>query len=160
MMYKVIGGDQKEYGPVSAEQLRQWIAQGRVDGRTHVLAEGATQWKLISELPEFSVPPVSGQIPQASAPAGGTNGLAITAFVLSLTTLLCACVPFGLLSLILAWIARSQLKSRPGQEGKGLTTAAIIISIVGILIWIGIGILAACGVFADMLPEGMDKYNM
>ena len=27
--YIIIGGDGKEYGPVSGEQLRQWIADGR-----------------------------------------------------------------------------------------------------------------------------------
>jgi len=26
-MYKIIGADQKEYGPVSADQLRQWLGQ-------------------------------------------------------------------------------------------------------------------------------------
>ena len=31
-MYKIIGADQKEYGPVSIEQLRLWITEGRVDG--------------------------------------------------------------------------------------------------------------------------------
>ena len=29
-MYKIIGGDQKEYGPVTAEQLRLWVTEGRV----------------------------------------------------------------------------------------------------------------------------------
>ena len=30
-MYKIIGGDQKEYGPIGAEQIRQWIAEGRTE---------------------------------------------------------------------------------------------------------------------------------
>jgi hypothetical protein len=29
-VYHVIGSDQKEYGPVSAAQIRQWFAEGRL----------------------------------------------------------------------------------------------------------------------------------
>jgi hypothetical protein len=39
-MYKIIGGDGKEYGPISAEQIRQWVAQGRANGQTKVQKEG------------------------------------------------------------------------------------------------------------------------
>ncbi len=53
-MYKIIGADQKEYGPVSAEQLRQWLAEGRVNALTQVLPEGATEWKALGDLPEFA----------------------------------------------------------------------------------------------------------
>ncbi len=40
-MYKIIGADGKEYGPVTAEQLKQWIADGRVNGNTMGLTAGA-----------------------------------------------------------------------------------------------------------------------
>ena len=53
-MYKIIGADQKEYGPVSAEQLRQWLAEGRVNVQTQVLPEGATEWTTLGRLPEFA----------------------------------------------------------------------------------------------------------
>jgi uncharacterized membrane protein len=53
-MYKIIGADQKEYGPVSADELREWIAQGRANGQTAVKLEGATDWKPISSYPEFT----------------------------------------------------------------------------------------------------------
>jgi hypothetical protein len=53
-MYKIIGADQKEYGPVTAEQLRQWIAQGRTTGQTRTQMEGSTGWKPLSEFPEFA----------------------------------------------------------------------------------------------------------
>ena len=48
-MYKIIGADQKEYGPVSAEQLRQWIAEGRVNGQTKVQAADATEWQTMAD---------------------------------------------------------------------------------------------------------------
>ena len=53
-MYKIIGADQKEYGPITADQLRQWISEGRVNANTKVQAEGAGVWKSVSELPEFA----------------------------------------------------------------------------------------------------------
>lgn len=53
-MYKIIGADQKEYGPISADQLRQWIAQGRANANTMVQAEGGTEWKPLSAFPEFA----------------------------------------------------------------------------------------------------------
>ncbi len=53
-MYKIIGGDQKEYGPVSADQLRAWIAEGRVNAQTRVQPDGSTDWVALGTLPEFT----------------------------------------------------------------------------------------------------------
>ncbi len=53
-MYKIIGGDQKEYGPVTGEQLRQWFTEGRINGQTSILPDGASQWTPFSALPEFA----------------------------------------------------------------------------------------------------------
>jgi len=69
-MYTIIGGDQKEYGPVTEEQLRLWIAEGRVNAQTTVRTEGTTEWRPLADLPEFteSVRPMSAG---ASAAAAG-----------------------------------------------------------------------------------------
>ena len=66
-MYKIIGADGKEYGPISAEQLRQWIAEGRANGQTRVLLEGTADWKTLAEIPEFAA--------ILSAPAPNTSTL-------------------------------------------------------------------------------------
>ena len=52
-MYRIIGADGREYGPITADQLRQWIAEGRANAQTKVLLEGTTEWKTLGELPEF-----------------------------------------------------------------------------------------------------------
>ncbi len=52
-MYKIIGADGQQYGPVTAEQLRLWIAEGRLNARSLIQAEGATEWKPLSACPEF-----------------------------------------------------------------------------------------------------------
>jgi len=64
-MYKIIGGDGREYGPVTVEQLRQWLREGRANAQTQVLAPGATTWQRLGDVPEFNaapppVPPVAG----------------------------------------------------------------------------------------------------
>jgi TM2 domain-containing membrane protein YozV len=56
-MYKIIGGDGKEYGPVTAEQIRTWLREGRSTLQTLVQPEGTADWKPLSSLPEFGVPP-------------------------------------------------------------------------------------------------------
>lgn len=67
-MLRIIGGDGRQYGPVTAEQLRHWITEGRANGQTLVQLDGALDWKTLSSLPEFAgipcaagVPPIIGQ---------------------------------------------------------------------------------------------------
>ena len=66
-MYKIIGADLQEYGPSSAEELRQWVREGRADGRTLVRAEGTTEWKPLASFPELAEAlaesPLAGQSP-------------------------------------------------------------------------------------------------
>jgi uncharacterized membrane protein len=52
--YKVIGGDLKQYGPVSAEDLRKWIADGRLNAMSLVQVHGDVEWKPLSSFPEFA----------------------------------------------------------------------------------------------------------
>ena len=69
-MYKIIGADGKEYGPVTAEQLRQWITEGRANAQTRVQADGETEWKTMGELPEFasSLSAAAGSHPSINPP--------------------------------------------------------------------------------------------
>jgi hypothetical protein len=53
-MYKILGADHKEYGPVSVDQIRQWIAESRANGNTLVQAQGSVDWRPLSSLPEFA----------------------------------------------------------------------------------------------------------
>lgn len=52
-MYKIIGGDQKEYGPVSFDQLCQWVGDNRANAQTRVQREGG-EWVPMGSLPEFA----------------------------------------------------------------------------------------------------------
>ena len=52
--YKIIGGDLKQYGPVSADDVRKWIAEGRLNAQSLVQVYGDIEWKQLSEFPEFA----------------------------------------------------------------------------------------------------------
>ncbi len=67
-MFKIIGTDGKQYGPISADQLRSWIAEGRANSSTLVQSEGSTDWKPLSSFPEFGSQPAPTPLGQYSAP--------------------------------------------------------------------------------------------
>ena len=53
-MYKIIGGDHKQYGPISAEDVHKWIAEGRLNAQSLAQAPGDIEWKQLSAFPEFA----------------------------------------------------------------------------------------------------------
>jgi hypothetical protein len=53
-MFKMIGGDGREYGPISPEQLRDWVLEQRANGQTLVQREGSTGWLPLASFPEFA----------------------------------------------------------------------------------------------------------
>ena len=70
-MYRIIGKDGQQYGPVSADQLRAWLAENRANAQTPVQAEGTQEWKPLASFPEFAAdlkpPPLSTAPPPAIA---------------------------------------------------------------------------------------------
>lgn len=147
-MYKIIGTDGKEYGPVSLEQLRQWRDEGRINQDTRVLAEGETDWKKLGALPAFTSQPsapangLPDQIPgfrPMSAQPRRVNSYAIAGLVLGLISLplafCCAGVPFNLLGIVFSAIALTQIKDQPEvYSGRGIAIGGIVSAILG-LIW-------------------------
>jgi hypothetical protein len=53
-MYKIIGGDGKEYGPVTELELNKWIAEGRLSAQSLAQAEGDAQFRPLATFPEFA----------------------------------------------------------------------------------------------------------
>ena len=53
-MFKIIGGDGKEYGPVSDADVRQWIAEGRLSAESRVKAESDAEFRALAQFPEFA----------------------------------------------------------------------------------------------------------
>jgi Domain of unknown function (DUF4190)/GYF domain 2 len=138
-MYKIIGADGREYGPVTAEQLRRWIAEGRANAQTRVLAEGSLEWKPLGTLVEFAGPFAPAAIPALSAGiVRKTNGFATSGMIfgiLSWTFCCCYGVPLNILGIIFSAIALSQINRHPEvYEGRGLAIAGLAISIASLVI--------------------------
>jgi len=140
-MYKIIGTDGREYGPVSGVQLRQWIAEGRVESRTPVFVDGAKEWNFVGLLPEFAncfalaTPPVvlsPGVLRQTSSFA--TTGLICG--ILSWVLFCCCCgFPFNLLGLVFSLIGLSQINRHPElYKGRGPAVAGLVLSLSSLLL--------------------------
>ena len=141
-MYKIIGTDGREYGQITAEQIRQWITEGRIERQTPVFVDGAKDWNFVGLLPEFAncfatttpsviTPPVQPR---------KTNSFATAGLVCSiLAWIICCCgFPFNLLGLVFSLIALSQISRHPGlYEGRGLAIAGLILSIASLLLTFG-----------------------
>ena len=52
--YTIIGGDQKEYGLVSLEDMCKWIAEGRLNAQSLAKAEGDPEFRPLAGFPEFA----------------------------------------------------------------------------------------------------------
>ena len=107
-MFKIIGADGQHYGPVSVEQLRQWIAEGRANAQTQAQAEGSTEWKPLGQFPEFatSFPP-----PAVPPSVGGPPRPQVSNYLVPaiLCTVFC-CLPFGIPAIIFAAQVNSKLQ--------------------------------------------------
>ena len=75
--YTIIGGDQKPYSSVTADDIRRWIADGRLNAQSLAKEENDTEWRPLSAFPEFadalaasSVPPPPFSSPVAVASDG------------------------------------------------------------------------------------------
>lgn len=90
-MYRIIGSDGQPYGPVTTEQLRQWINEGRVNGKTQVQAEGTDHWQPLAAMPEFapvfgghgSAPPLTPSLRPAPSTTPSLDPDALVAEVLA-----------------------------------------------------------------------------
>jgi hypothetical protein len=149
-IYKIIGEDGKEYGPATPEQIRQWIAEGRVEHRTPIFVDGAKDWNFVGLLPEFAgLFTVTGTPPPPIAPpARGTgtagrmaktNSYAQAGMIFGILSVTCCCgFPFGILGLVFSLIGLSQINANPQlHEGRAMAIAGLILSIVSLLLGAG-----------------------
>jgi hypothetical protein len=157
-MYKIIGADQVEYGPVTAGELGDWIAQGRANAASLVWTEGFTEWKPLGAIPEFAAALGSAtRTPQIIGPniarKPQTNSLAVTGLILGLLSVLtfwcCFTLILALVGLVFSGVGLSQINKSGGQQtGRGLAIAGIILSAIGLIM--GLVTLALFGVVSAM----------
>jgi Domain of unknown function (DUF4190)/GYF domain 2 len=140
-MYKIVGADGRQYGPVNEDQIRRWIAEGRANAQTQVLAEDAMQWRSLGTLPEYAAAFGPQVPPSISAISGShlrtTNSFATWGMIFGILALVCCCFKLLLatLGLIFSLIGLSQINSRPDlYEGRGFAIAGIVLSGLSLLL--------------------------
>ncbi len=163
-MYTIVGGNQQPYGPVEADLIRAWVAEGRANANT-IAKAGDGAWKPLRTFPEFAdlfpnvasitagpaapptldtaTPPPFGGTPTSAAPSFNQglpqmHTLSVVGLVCSCLGLLpCCCLPFSLVGLICSVIGYKQLdKAREGEfsTSKSLPLIGIWVGAAGLLL--------------------------
>jgi len=143
-MYKIIGADGREYGPITADQLGQWIRDGRANAQTLVQTEGGTEWKPLGLFPEFATTTAaSGATPPPLAPPTTPPSQVPNYLVPAILSTVCCCLPFGVVAIIFAAQVNSKLQAGdiPGameasQKAKTWCWVAFACGIIVTLLWL------------------------
>jgi hypothetical protein len=177
-MYRVVGADRREYGPVSRETILEWIGQGRANSQTIAkFADGP--WKPLGTFDEFKtalgvtgVPPALG-----TSPIAGTTPSAQTAYTTStpplsttasgpretnvcsviglVVPLVCCCCPFiaPVIGIVFSLIGLSQIRANPNKysTSDALPKIGLAVAIVILILHIVLRILDAS--IARYLPK-------
>src|ERR1051325_6631789 len=74
--YKMIGGDGREYGPVTLAELLAWLREGRIVPATQVWRSDADRWQPAANFEELEVelaqlPPLPGALPSTGLVTAG-----------------------------------------------------------------------------------------
>lgn len=160
MNYYIIGGDGKQYGPVTEADVRQWIAEGRLNGRSMAKAESDADFRPLSAFSEFASavgapPPISGMAPMSrlsETDEGRQEALrrvGAPAVALIVTAIL------NLITMVACWIVLTMFRSallglyagQPeyDQIAKALQSANSPLSIGGDILGIVLSVLILVG---------------
>jgi len=148
--YKIKGTDGAEYGPVSTEELQQWIAQNRCTRESRVEVDGSGEWVPLATLSgfqaAFAAPPpvpvqgdggVSTVIPYKNAPA-------LIAYYVGVFCIVCPpllCFP----AIVLGVIGLRRVKENPEVKGTAHAWIGILSGSFFLLLSIVVGVLIAIG---------------
>jgi hypothetical protein len=125
--YTIIGGDKKEYGPVSAAEVRQWLAEGRLDRNSLMRQENDTEWRPLSTFLEFApaAAPQPPNPPSLYAPA--RPGMAPEAAAAAVKGPAIALIVIGALSVLLAlWSTADDLFFPASLEQTMATMSSLL----------------------------------
>ncbi len=66
-MFTILGADGKEYGPVAAAKITEWITGGRANLQTQARRAGETEWKTLGDFVEFNPAATPPPLPTGSS---------------------------------------------------------------------------------------------
>ncbi len=160
----IIGDDGGEYGPVSEDEIRNWISDRRVDAETRVRQGNDGSWKRAAEYPEFAAALI------ASAPALGpgrateertppASGYATASLICGLLTLptSCCCPVAAIPGVVCGIVALRKIAAAPDRHGGRKSAVwGIALSVIGVMVFVG---LHLAGVALDGFLEGWGLGN-
>jgi preprotein translocase subunit YajC len=156
--YTIIGGDQKPYSSVTADDIRRWIGDSRLNGQSLAKEENDTEWRPLSAFPEFadvlaasSAPPPPFSSPTTAAsdghdaalqlvkgPAIGLKVTAILGLVLVAAGLVMNIMTLGGFQIFPQQINDPQMQKLLSSLSGGLGIVQNIIGgVVGVIVLIG-----------------------
>ena len=149
--------NKEKYGPVGEEELKQWIADGRLGGDDLVVQPGMAEWVKVSTVPEFAglaSDSTAGHVPSQPRPSYEPHrgGAILTLGIIGLP-LSCCCL--GLVFGIIAWVMGSgDMKKIDAAlmdpTGRGMTQAGMILGIIATILS---GILIVLNVIGAAVGE-------
>ena len=138
-MYTILGPNQKEYGPATAEEVQRWLFEHRVRGDTMVRKEGSAGWQRLASFPEFASAlagiPLTFPTATPLLPEQRTNSMATSGLVLSCIGLICCggCLPIAVLGVVFSIFGLTEANRDPAQVGKGVAIAGLVIGLISLL---------------------------
>jgi hypothetical protein len=138
-MYRVVGVDNREYGPIPAETVREWIQQGRANSETIARLEDGGAWKPLRTFDEFRDLLGLPRIPAGAPPEFSTfnagpksNSLATAGLFFACLGGCCCPIVGPLLAILLSAFAWAQIDGKPGAyvTSANIPKLAIVIGVV------------------------------
>jgi hypothetical protein len=117
-MYTIIGGDQKEYGNITAEDIGLWIGEGRLNEHSLIKKEGDAEFRPLGNFSEFAgafaaKAPLPGVPPVFSPSESGGR----TAALLKVKSPAVALMVVSILNIVLAlWNLVQLIFSKPDLQ--------------------------------------------
>ncbi len=155
--YKIKGTDGAEYGPVSTEELQQWVAQNRCTRESLVEVDGSGEWVPLATLPEFqdafAAPPPAPALASAQGEGGVStvipykNVPALIAYYVGVFCIICPpllCFP----AIILGVIGLRRVKENPEVKGTAHAWIGILSGSFFLLLSIVVGVLVSYGMLS------------
>jgi uncharacterized RDD family membrane protein YckC len=138
-MFTIIGGDGREYGPASTEQIRAWLASGRANLETRAKAAGSDEWRRLGDYAEFSegagAPPVIVAVDTGLA----DRGVRLLAKIVDeICSLICAIPGAAILGVT---FLRTWVQSMNGGEAASLEDIDVGRAVTGFTV-LALGLLA------------------
>ena len=146
--YKIKGTDGNEYGPVSTEELQQWIAQNRCTRETLVQVDESGEWVPMVTLPAFQSA-FSALTPPASTPKGDggvstlipyKNTSALLAYYLGVFCILCPPI-LSIPALVLGIKGLRKVSENPEAKGTAHAWIGIVSGSFFLILSIVVGVL-------------------